>query len=102
MFELPKVRKSAGRGMTHREKVKKALLGVAVGVGVAVAGVTQSASVDAAKHSITEPVRTVEQGAMVLQPPQVDEDTVAYHYSHRSHYSHSSHQSHHSHYSSRY
>lgn len=98
MLDLPKVRKTAAKGMTRREKVKKVLLGVVVGVGVAVAGSLGGQSAQAA-ISDGATIERLEAGALLFQPPTLEDDTVAQHYSHRSHYSHSSHSSHRSHYS---
>ena len=99
MKRLPKVEKNIGGCLTKVEKVRKAVLGIALVAGLGfVSGVPNS--VDASVGQLGNTAMNT--GTVITFTPAVanGEDMVAYHQSHRSHYSHQSHRSHYSHYSS--
>ncbi len=105
MLKLPKVEKGPRRIMSRLEKTQKVIAGVALALGLAVAGLpadeVQAAPAVAAAQGPTAGVA----GALLLAPGGEMFEQVARHYSHsshESHSSHSSHSSHQSHYSSRY
>jgi len=89
MTVLPKVRKGIASLLSKSEKVRKAVLGVAMATVVVAATAMVPIDANAATSNYAAPVLL--SAAMDSQP--------SYHESHRSHYSH---QSHRSHYSSRY
>ncbi|MTI15767.1 hypothetical protein E1162_00770 [Rhodobacteraceae bacterium RKSG542] len=98
MIDLPKVQKTTTKGLFKKERIKSGLLGLLVGLAFTTALSLEVPMAQAASNATSF---QVEHGAMLLSPPEISGDTIAYHYSHRSHYSHSSHRSHYSHYSSR-
>jgi len=97
MLSLPKVKKSAKRAFSRLEKAQRVVVGVALALGVTLAGVPAK---DAHATVAPSPVAQSSQptsGAMLLNAPRAANEVMAYHYSHSSHTSHASH---HSHYSS--
>lgn len=95
MLELPKVNKRVHRALTRLEKTQKVIAGVALAMGVALAGVPSTDAQAATGPSVQQPAG----GSLLLTPPVQAQGPIADHYSHSSHGSHGSH---HSHYSSRY
>lgn len=89
MTQLPKVTKGIASLLSKTEKVRKAVLGIAMATAVVAATALAPAEVNAASSDYAAPV---------LLSAAIDSQ-AGYHLSHRSHYSH---QSHRSHYSSRY
>jgi hypothetical protein len=89
MTLLPKVRKGIASLLSKTEKVRKAVLGVAMATALVAATAMVPVDANAATSDYAAPVLL--SASMDSQP--------SYHQSHRSHYSHQSHQSH---YSSRY
>ena len=97
MLILPKVQKGIKQAMTKLEKSCKAIVGIAMIVGIA----STSVSLET-QASISSLDTTQVQSSMLLTPASNSRMEFAYHYSHSSHESHASHSSHASHYSSRY
>lgn len=95
MLKLPKVNKSVHRKSAFVEKTKKAIVGVALAMGLAFVSVPAPEAKSATVPSIQQQIG----GSLLLAVPVQTQGTLTGHYSHSSH---SSHSSHHSHYSSRY
>jgi len=89
---LPKVAKGLSKALTKTEKVKKSVLGFALGAAVVAATTIVPTDAYASQNTTTSP------SAILLTAMQDVTGQAGYHYSHSSH---SSHSSHHSHYSSR-
>lgn len=87
MSFLPKVKKGIASALSKTEKIRKAVLGVALVTSVATAALVPN-DVSAAQTSASA-------SAPVLLTVYADTQP-GYHYSHSSHASHSSHQSHYS------
>lgn len=102
MLSLPKVKKSARRALSRVEKAHKVVVGVALALGVTLAGLPASdANASAAPMQAAQVVQPTS-GAMLLSAPAPAREVLADHFSHSSHASHASHASHHSHFSSSY
>lgn len=97
MPNLPKVKKGFASSLTRYEKVRKAVLGVALAVGLSAGAVAALPTAANAKVPSVTPI-SKDRGAIVLVQPSTTSGhlQVADHYSHASHYSHSSHVSHYS------
>ena len=91
---LPKVKKGLASVLSKTEKVRKAVLGVALAATVALATGTMPSDASAAQSTVSASSPVLLSAAPETLP--------GYHYSHSSLYSHASHQSHQSHFSSRY
>jgi hypothetical protein len=98
MLALPKVNKGVRRALTSMERVQRAIAGVALVLGVALAGMPAT---DAQAAPATQNAQQ-SGGSLLLAAPGQTSHLLADHYSHGSHSSHASHSSHHSHYSSNY
>jgi len=86
MSVLPTVKRGLSSALSGFERIKKAVLGIAVAAVVASAGmVTPEAQAVTSDVSVSDPV--------LLLVPFAD-NPPSQHYSHSSHYSHQSHQSH--------
>ena len=93
MLKLPKVQKGVRSGTSRLGKVKRAIVGVALAMGVVFAGIP----VDEAQATITQSVQqsaTTASGTVLLELGSQTDIVVAGHYSHSSHASHASHYSH--------
>ena len=96
MADLPKVEKSTASRLSKSERVRKTLLGAAIGLGVVVTGAAGIGEADASMPTAQNSVAQIGEGALLLQPSELPGGSTAFHQSHRSHYSHRSHQSHYS------
>lgn len=96
MSILPKVVKGISKALAKTEKVKKSIVGIALGVALVAGSAAFSVDATAAQNEISS------QSAVLLTAMHDMSDQTSYHYSHSSHASHASHASHQSHYSSRY
>jgi len=102
MLSLPRVKKSARRALSQAEKAQKVVVGVALALGITLAGLPASdANASAAPTQVAQFVQPAS-GAMLLSAPAAAGEVLADHFSHSSHASHASHASHHSHFSSSY
>ncbi len=95
--KLPRVAKRISMGSMGQSRIRNAVLGIALSVGLGLLATNSSATVPT-----TEQIKNVTSSEVLLLIPaegaSVD-NRLAWHYSHRSHYSHYSHRSHYSHYS---
>lgn len=97
MLELPKVDKGIRRSLSRLGKVKNVVAGVALAMGIALAGAPAGEAQAATAQGVQQPA-PASSGALLLTPGGQVHTIIA---DHESHSSHASHRSHHSHYSSR-
>ncbi len=94
---LPRVKKRIGAGLIGSRRVRAAVLGVSLAIGLGFSSTSAVANLQATDQAAT----AARPDVLLLIPadPTSIDAKHAYHYSHRSHYSHYSHYSHRSHYS---
>ena len=95
MLELPKVDKGFRRALSRLGKVKNVVTGVALAMGLVLAGGLSAEAQASTAPSIQQPA-PVSSGALLLMPGGQASTIVADHDSHSSHDSHASHASHYS------